>query len=167
MLRRVVGYLGMALGVLVGVPTAAQAQVVQGCQPGAYVDRTAPGAVRVLPWDMDIATLDEHCMQVATGQTVVWNGDLDTHPLAGQGGDMPNPISLHDNGAVTFTAVGTFGYKCLSHSPMIGAIKVVAAAPASSVPALSPWLAAALTALLLASGLLLIRNRLRRAAPDC
>ena len=99
------------------------------------------------------------------GQTVVWSGDFDTHPLAGQGGDMPNPISLHQNGSVTFNTAGTFGFHCLSHSTMKGAISVLAVAPPPpSVPALSPWWVAALTVLMLATGLVLLgRRRSHRA----
>jgi plastocyanin len=147
------------LAVLIGWPAAAQAQVVQDCQPNQYLDRTAAGADRQLTWDFGIAIDPERCMQVRTGQTVVWNGDMDTHPLAGQGGDMPNPISFHQNGSVTFNTVGTFGFVCLNHSTMKGAIKVVAG---PAVPAVSTWMAIALTLLLLASGWILIR---REAAP--
>src|SRR5882672_7570603 len=94
----------------IGVPSLAQAQVVQDCQPNQYLDRTASGADRELTWNFDISSDPERCMQVQVGQTVVWNGDLDTHPLGAQGGDMPNPIIFHVNGVVTFTTAGTFGF---------------------------------------------------------
>lgn len=151
------------LGVLIGSAGRAQAQVVQGCQPNQYLDRTASGADRELTWDFGIESDPERCMQVQTSQTVVWSGDLEMHPLGGQGGDMPNPISLHQNGSVTFNAAGTFGFKCSSHSPMVGAIRVVTAPPAT-VPALSQWLAIALSVILLASGLIPFGHRSRRAA---
>ena len=137
------------------------AQVVQNCQDSDYQDRTAAGADRQITWDFSITSNSERCLQVRVGQTVVWNGDFDTHPLGGSGGDNPNPITANINGSVTFTTAGTFGYHCLVHSPMIGAIRVVAAAPA--VPAVSPWLASALTVVLLAIGW--VRTRRRRLVP--
>ena len=151
----------VALGVLAGSPEKAQAQTVQGCEPNEFVDRTGPNPnVRVLNWDFGIQDTEEACIQVLVGQTVVWSGDLDNHPLSG---DTVNPITFHQNGSVTFTAPGTFGYECLSHSPMIGAVGVVAAPPAAA-PATSSWLIVALTTLLLASGLFAIRfHRSRRA----
>lgn len=154
----------VVLATLIALPAVAEAQVVNNCQPSQYLDRTAPGADRQLTWDFSISTDPERCLQVQAGQTVVWNGDLDVHPLAGNGGDNPNPISFHQNGAVTFKTAGTFGFQCLSHSPMNGAIKVVlapiAAAPA---PALPTWLGVGLVFLLLAMGWGLIRNQRRPA----
>jgi plastocyanin len=150
---------GCSLVVLVAWSKAAHAQVVQDCQPTQYLDRTAAGADRQLTWDFSIATDPERCMQVRVGQTVVWSlapgGSFDLHPLAGSGGDIPNPISSHQNGVVTFNSVGTFGFVCLNHSSMKGAIKVV---PAAAVPAISPWLAVALPFLLLVVGWFLIRR---------
>jgi plastocyanin len=147
-----------ALAVLVGFPASeAKAQVVQGCQPDQYLDRTAPGAVRQLTWDFGIVTDPAHCIQIQTGQTVVWVGDFSTHPLGVPGNDTSNPILFHNNGSVTFNAAGTFGYQCNAHAPMIGAIKVVQAPP--SVPAVSPWLVITLAALLFASGLIVVRRR--------
>jgi hypothetical protein len=140
-----------AIVALIGSSSRANAQVVQDCQPNQFLDRTAPGADRLLTWDFSISTDPERCLQVQVGQTVVWDGVQDVHPLAGSGGDSPNPISLHLNGAVTFTKVGTFGFVCLNHSSMKGAIKVVAAP--SSVPVSSPWLVVSLTVLMLGSGL--------------
>src|SRR5438477_7664508 len=147
-----------ALAVLVGWPSAeAKAQVVQGCQPDQYLDRTAPGAVRQLTWDFGIVTDPAHCIQVQTGQTVVWVGDFSTHPLGVPGNDTSNPILFHNNGSVTFNTPGTFGYQCNVHTPMIGAVKVVQAPP--PVPAASRWPLITLTALLFASGLIVVRRR--------
>jgi hypothetical protein len=151
------------LEVLTGSPETAQAQEVQGCQPNQFVDRSAPSAQRTLTWEFGIQDGPERCIQVRVGQTVTWNGNLDDHPLAAEGGDTPNPILFHQNGSVTFTAPGTFGYVCLAHSPMVGSVKVVPAAP-QAVSALSPWWVAALTTFVLASGLLAVRQqRIRRA----
>jgi hypothetical protein len=150
----------VALAVLVGLPRAAGAQVVQGCQPDQYVDRTATNADREIFWDFTIFGDPERCMQVRVGQTVTWGPDLESHPLAGQGGDMPNPINLHENGSVTFVAPGTFGYFCTSHTSMKGAIRVVPAPVlAAPVPALSSQMLACLAALLFASGLMLTWKR--------
>jgi plastocyanin len=155
-----------ALAVLLGWSASARAQV-QGCQPDQYLDRTAPGDDRQMTWDFGIATDPERCMQVRVGQAVVWSlapGDsFDVHPLAGSGGDMPNPISLHQNGVVMFGSAGTYGFVCLNHSTMKGAIKVV---PAPAVPALSPRLGVALSALLLGGGCWLMGSRrLRLSRP--
>jgi hypothetical protein len=66
-------------------------------------------------------------------------------------------------GSVTFTAAGTFGFVCFSHTSMKGAIRVVAAAP-QSVPASSGGLTVATTVLLLAAAAFgLHRLRRRRA----
>ena len=160
-------HLLLSCAALVGLPiTRAEAQVVQDCQPTQYLVRSAPNADRELTWDFSITTDPERCLEVQVGQTVVWSGELDTHPLAGSGGTAPNPISLHQNGSVTFNVVGTFGFVCLSHSSMKGAIKVVPASfVAASVPAASTWLWALLMLLLLASGVLLAKHDRRHTQP--
>jgi hypothetical protein len=159
--KRLMACLVCALTLLVGLPAAAQAQVVQDCQPDQYLDRTAAAADRQLAWGFGISGDPERCLQVQVGQTVVWSGDLDTHPLAGSGGDMPNPITFHLNGSVAFNAPGTFGFVCLSHSSMKGAIKVVQAprvAISSPVPAVSLRQKLLLALLLLGSGWFLLRG---------
>ncbi|MBX3187454.1 MAG: hypothetical protein KF819_10585 [Labilithrix sp.] len=89
-----------------------------------YVDQTAAGAPRTIPWDLlTLNAAPERCMKIKKGQTVTWNGDLDAHPLGPEGGDKPNPIS--NTSTVTFNAAGTFGYICDIHPAMIGAIQVV------------------------------------------
>lgn len=149
----------------IALPGSARAQAVQNCQPNQYLDRTAADADRALSWDFSILSDPEKCLQVQAGQTVVWNGDLNDHPLAAQGGDTPNPISAHQDGSVTFDTPGTFGYFCVAHTSMRGAIKVVPApAPAASVPALSAQLAVTLAALLLAGALLVLRSHRGRAS---
>jgi len=156
-LAEVVGAVTGVLAGFVGLPASAQAQVIQDCQPNQYLDRTATGADRQLNWDFSIATDPERCLQVRVGQTVVWNGNLDSHPLGAQGGDTPNPIASHVNGSVTFNTVGTYGFVCLSHSSMKGAIKVV---PASQpAPAVPHGLLAAAGGLLLWSGSKALRRR--------
>jgi len=140
------------------------AEVVQGCEPTAFVDvTTGTTADRTLPWDFSIIDNTKHCLLIQTGQAVTWSGDFDVHPLAAQGGDSPNPIGTHQSGesaTVTFNAVGTFGYKCLAHSPMIGAVKVVAATTTpAQAPALSPLVGSGLGVLLVAAGVALLRRR--------
>src|SRR5262249_50894949 len=68
-----------ALAMLVGWPASAQQQG-PACQPEQFVDRTAPGAGRELTWDWNIANDPEHCMQGATGQTVVWIPNANANP---------------------------------------------------------------------------------------
>ncbi len=149
-----------ALLVLLGLPVAsAQAQVVQDCQPTQYLDRTAPTADRELNWDFSIASDPERCLQVRVGQTVFFNVPSDNHPLGASGGDNPNPIASHTQGSVTFSAVGIFGFQCLNHSSMKGAIKVVAAAAPTPTPSASRWLMAALTLIVLATGAHLLQAR--------
>jgi hypothetical protein len=155
-ITRLIRFLPLPLATFASVPGAAQAQVVQDCQPNQYLDRRAPGADRLLTWNLGISTDPERCMRVQVGQTVVWSGDLESHPLAGQGGDSPNPIGLHQNGSVTFTTPGTFGFVCSVHSSMKGAITVVPAA--SAAPATSEWLAFGTAVALLLVGASLIRS---------
>jgi hypothetical protein len=152
-------------GALFAVSAPAYGQVIQNCLPNQYLDRTATNADRELNWDFGIETDPEHCLQVAVGQKVTWVGNQENHPLGGQGGDNPNPIGLNENGVVTFTTPGTFGFFCLNHSTMKGAIRVVEATAPVAVPAATPsWLTTALTVLLFASGLSLIRSARRAPA---
>lgn len=94
---------------------------INGC--ATFVDRTADGASRTLPWNEDLIYEPARCMQVRVGQSVTFDGDLDNHPMVPSGGDMPSPVG----GAVaTFTAPGTYGYRCIPHpAEMNGAIHVV------------------------------------------
>jgi len=153
---------GVALSSLAFLPSLAHAQaVVNDCQTSQFTDRRA--GVRTITWDFGVTSAPERCMQVQVGQTVVWNGDLSSHPLAGSGGDSPNPISAHQNGSVTFTAPGTFGFVCLAHSSMKGAIQVLAA-PAAAAPALSFGQFALLLLLLTVGGLVGSRRSRPRSA---
>ncbi|HEY6558866.1 MAG TPA: hypothetical protein VI072_16390 [Polyangiaceae bacterium] len=92
---------------------------VNGCVQ--YVDRTSDGDVQTMPWDDDIAFSPERCMKVRVGQTVVFAGDFEEHPLAPDGGDTPSPIDEE----TLFDQPGVFGYYCTSHPSMTGAIWVV------------------------------------------
>jgi plastocyanin len=97
---------------------------LNGCS--SYSDHTADGDARTIAWDFSVTSDPAHCMMVKVGQTVHWNGDQSIHPLGPKGGDAPNPTNTVDpTGHVSFPHAGTFGYTCLVHAPMIGAIKVV------------------------------------------
>lgn len=74
------------------------------------------------------------------------------------------PSGAAASGSVTFPSAGTFGYQCLSHTPMKGAILVVAAPPPAA-PALSPWFAFGLTFVLLASGLVVLACQRQHRRP--
>lgn len=104
--------------------------LVNGCR--TFVDRTADDADRTIPWDFEIFELPERCMQIKVGQKVTFGqpdggpADLIEHPVGAQGGDTPNPIADIDEstGEVTFDRPGIFGYVCLVHGAMTGAILV-------------------------------------------
>lgn len=98
--------------------------VVNGCT--SYEDHTSPMDGRIIPWTFSIGTSPTRCMLVRAGQMVTWSGSLTVHPLGTLGGDTPNPIAGVDaNGMVNFPSAGVFGYTCLVHPSMNGAIAVV------------------------------------------
>lgn len=111
----------------------AQPAEVDGCSESMYLDRTAAGADRIFNWDYAFAMDPERCITVRVGQSVRWQGNFGDHPLDPDQGDTPNPIASHDDGLVTFTRTGTFGYRCNFHLAMRGAIRVLPA------PAIVPW----------------------------
>jgi plastocyanin len=94
---------------------------LNGCV--SYTDRTAAAAVRTVTWDFPVAQTPEHCMIIKVGQTVMFNGNLATHPLASNGGDPNSPITNTAN--ITFPTAGTFGYKCTAHASMVGVVYVI------------------------------------------
>ena len=153
-LRRRAGLASVGLGLVVALLGGWRAWAqdpVQGCT--TYVDRTAAAADRELTWTLSIGTDPERCMQVRAGQSTFFNGNFQVHPLVGEGGNTPNPISNHQNGVVQFNAAGTFGFICDVHPSMKGAIRVVAA---PAVPAFQPWVSLVLTMLLAGAGLVLL-----------
>jgi len=132
---------------------------VDGCQDADYLDATAAGAGRTITWNIFVTETPQRCLKVLAGQTVHWSGDLSEHPLASDEGTTPNPIDAHDGaGNVTFTQPGTFGWRCLIHSQMIGSVMVVSPPP-PAVPAAGAGAVGLLVALLLGFGLV---TRLRR-----
>jgi plastocyanin len=106
--------------------------IVNGCR--TFEDRTADDADRTIPWDFEVFDRPERCMQIKVGQTVTFAepgdggapADFLEHPPGPQGGDSPNPIASIDKatGKVTFDQPGVFGYVCLVHGAMTGAILV-------------------------------------------
>jgi hypothetical protein len=105
-------------GVDAGDPTPV---VVNGCED--FVDRSAVGAQRSLDWTDGLQNVAARCMRIRAGQSVEFDGDLNEHPLAALGGDTPSPVDGSDN-VVVFSAPGLFGYYCVSHPEMNGAIQV-------------------------------------------
>jgi plastocyanin len=98
--------------------------VVNGCV--AYEDRTDPAASRTLSWDDGIGERPERCLTIARGQSVTWVGNLEDHPF--DISPFVSGVVSQGGGAftATFTTEGAFGFVCLPHSEMNGAIWVVA-----------------------------------------
>jgi plastocyanin len=102
---------------------------LNGCSNN-YVDRsTGPQAQRTITAINEGGALvyDVPCMHIKRGQTVEWDMDLTFHPLAPLGGTEPTPITLVNSGATTqvvFPNPGTYGFHCLNHVTMVGAIQV-------------------------------------------
>ena len=111
-----------------GAPVADSGPVVlNNCN--TFVDLSAPGATRTITWTLPLVA-PERCMTVKKGQEITWSGDFVSHPLITSGGDTPNPIADVDagggtTGKVTFTTAGLFGFECMIHPSMVGAIKVI------------------------------------------
>lgn len=96
---------------------------LNGCTEASYVDKTAAGAT--ITWNF---TVDPKCVKIKAGQTVTWNGDFATHPLNPFGGDQGSPVPSKTTGTTatgTFPTAGTFGFHCVNHPSMLGAVKVV------------------------------------------
>lgn len=93
---------------------------VNGCS--TYADATASGGA--ITWDFNVSP---KCVQIKAGQTVTWTGDFGVHPMSAFNGDAPNPITNGSGGTakITFPSAGTFGFHCLNHPSMLGAIQVV------------------------------------------
>jgi hypothetical protein len=115
------------------LPTDLAPMLINGCT--VFQDGTAgalPGANRYIEWEdpTTFAAKGERCLEIKVGQSVVFHGDFNMHPLAASGGDAPAIASKASSTGseeyeVTFPAVGTFGYKCTIHAPMTGAIHVI------------------------------------------
>lgn len=96
---------------------------LNGCTDASYVDQTASGAT--ITWDF---TVNPKCVKIKVGQTVTWNGNFATHPINPFGGDQGSAVPSPGSGTSakgTFTSAGTFGFHCVNHPSMQGAVKVV------------------------------------------
>lgn len=119
------------------------AKSINGCVAGStYADRTASQAVTVV-WDILSGpsasdASKRTCLTVKSGTTVTWqtvtSGSFEenfkVHPLASKDGDTPSPILTTNDETKTaisfrFDQLGTYGFVCLNHSNMTGAIYVV------------------------------------------
>src|SRR5262245_15684014 len=135
---------------------------VDDCTDALFLDRTAADADRTFAWNFPFAGDPERCITIRAGQTVTWVGPLPGHPLQADEGDQPTPIPMFlDQGAsvaITFPQPGTFGYRCHFHSEIRGAIKVVPAAPAATVPWAGPGHGVGLAGTLVMLAVLILRR---------
>ncbi len=127
--------------------TATDAVVDTGAAPGCTdAELEAPGAnftagdagdggmpTITFPTGGGAAQYGNRCVKIKVGQQVAFQGAFESHPLEAFGGTTPSPIPALTNttpggGAlvVTFSAAGTFGFRCDFHPfTMFGAVKVV------------------------------------------
>jgi plastocyanin len=99
---------------------------VNGCT--AFEDDTAGGATVTGPSGATPAQYTPNCVHIKVGQSVTWNSNFTSHPLAPFNGDTPNPITSTATGttaSVTFANPGTFGFHCGIHTTLMeGAVQV-------------------------------------------
>lgn len=117
----VAGAAGQTAGGGAGTGGTEPSPALNGCS--VYVDRTDSESSRTIVWDAAVSFRPEHCMKIAVGQQIVFEGDFDEHPLEALGGDTPSPFS--NNGPLVFHRPGIYGYFCTVHTEMLGAIWVV------------------------------------------
>jgi hypothetical protein len=111
------------------------APAVNGCRDGDYLDATDPLARRVVAWDFAVEMAADRCMQIAVGQTTVFEGDFIEHPIGPHDGDANSPIPPTTGGdslSIVFGEIGVFGFICEAHPEMRGAIRVVRPIAASA-----------------------------------
>ncbi len=106
---------------------------VNGCTEPAFADAdySPPDADRLIrfPFDAMPGPYDPPCMRIKAGESVTWQGDFFFHPLMGTGNDSPIPM-VSDAGrdattyTVDFAEAGVFGFQCMVHGSMQGAIEV-------------------------------------------
>jgi plastocyanin len=106
------------------------ATALNGCNKTNYQDKTAMAAFEI-DWGFQTEP-PASCFKIKKGTKVTWKSDLSFHPLRAKGsvGGAPNPIPATavrtgTSYEVTFADEGVFGYDCLAHGSMIGAIYVV------------------------------------------
>jgi plastocyanin len=102
---------------------------LNGCAEADFVDLTDPGATREIkfPPNVDQNVYDPPCVRIKVNQDATWSGDFTMHPLEPFGGSPGNPIVATATGTTyqqAFAAVGTFGFHCMNHTTMLGAVRV-------------------------------------------
>jgi plastocyanin len=105
-----------------GVDTGPTDGGLNGCT--MFVDRSANNASRTITWGFGPTP---KCIEIAQTQTVTWQGDLVTHPLAPLGGSMPTPIMNTSTGTsvmFTFPNTGFYGFRCTQHLGLEGVVHV-------------------------------------------
>jgi len=78
----------------------------------------------MITWTFNVSP---RCIVIAKDQSVMWMGNLASHPLSPKGGDMPSPIVAKSTGnsvSYTFPSVGNYGFICTNHQPMTGVVRV-------------------------------------------
>jgi plastocyanin len=120
------------------MPNGAEPLALNGCDTDSYVDGSADDAERVVQIGADGLKFTPPCLQIASGQTVTFEGSLTAHPIApgnpddAAAGSAKSPIEAVSTGrsvAFTFDSAGTFPYYCELHAfgagmGMAGAIYV-------------------------------------------
>lgn len=119
-------------------PNGQEPRAFNGCSTDAYEDRSADDAERVVQIAVEGLKFTPPCLQIATGQSVRFEGSLASHPLAPgnpddhEAGSPSSPIVATSSGRsveFTFDTAGTYPYYCELHSfgagmGMAGAIYV-------------------------------------------
>jgi plastocyanin len=103
---------------------------LNGCDKTNYQDKTGMNSVEI-EWGFNTAPPGS-CIKVKKGTKVTWTGSFASHPFRAKGmvggGTNPIPATAVDTGGtydVTFAGEGIFGYECVAHGFMTGAIYVV------------------------------------------
>ena len=112
--------------------------VIHDCTAADSVDRTSATADRRIGFGTALGSgavsYSPSCIVIATGQSVTFVGNFNTHPLVGgqfngDAGSPNNPIGRHDTGnadlPIAFATAGLFPFYCDLHAPtMVGVVKV-------------------------------------------
>jgi plastocyanin len=119
-------------------PSGAEPLALNGCDSDAYLDGSPEDAERIVQIGAEGLKFTPPCLQIASGQTVTFEGSLTAHPIApgnpddAAAGSPGSPIEAVSTGrsvAFTFDGAGTFPYYCELHAfgagrGMAGAIYV-------------------------------------------
>jgi plastocyanin len=99
------------------------------CTEANFMDLTDPGATREInfPGNSGQNLYEPSCVRIKVNQDVTWLGDFTQHPLEPFGGSPGNPIVATSTGTSyqqAFAVAGTFGFHCMNHTTMLGAVRV-------------------------------------------